>query len=198
MARPSNKTPEAQIAELEAKLAKVRENAASEKYVNSPILAPVIQNRNNLDTALAEAKQGLFSSVPAFNLSMRAQSTRARLAEIESEAVLSEVTIRYHALYEPFLNSLISQAIDKLGKGEKEEDIEAWISKRTAEFNSENSALWTEFQNARSEYQLALKEREDSIQAKKDAIRNPRGRQASDTSEVKPDAKAIVLSILGK
>lgn len=198
MARPSNKSPEVQIAELEAKLAKVRENAASEKYVNSPILAPVIQNRNNLDTALAEAKQGLFSSVPAFNLAMRAASTRARLAEIEAEAILSEITIRYHAEYEPFLNSTISKAIEKLGKGELESSVGEWIESEIKNFNSVNSELWTEYENARNVYALCLKNREDAIQAKKEAIRAPRGRQSSESAESKPDAKAIVNLILGK
>lgn len=195
MARPSSKTPEVQEAELLEKLAKLRESKATSQFISNPLVSKLIEERNVLDTQTKEAQKGLFSTVPNYNLRARFESAKRKLEMIRAEAILSECVVRFGGVKEAFLNSIISEAISKLGKGESSDSVQAWIESEFETFNSAHLELVGEYNSKLLDYTKAERNYRSFLEEKENAPRAARGRKSEDEGK-KMSASDVLGMIL--
>lgn len=196
MARPSTKSDDVLLAELEAKKAKILERKSNSAFASNSLVTNLISERDTLEKQMGMAKQGLFSSVPNYNLAMRAKSAKLRLISIQAQAVLSEVVLRYSGLKEAFLNSILGEVISKLGKGESNESVQAWIEEQNNLFREKHSEIISEYEVALYNSVNAEKELDEFIDEKKTSERAPRGRRVNSEGVSKQDISEIMSEIM--
>ena len=196
MARPSTKSDDVLLAELEAKKAKILERKSNSAFASNSLVTNLISERDTLDKQLGMAKQGLFSSVPNYNLAMRAKSAKLRLISIQAQAKLSEVVLRFAGIKEAFLNSILGEVISKLGKEESNETVSIWISEQNDLFREKHSEIISEYDSALANSIEAEQNLDEFINEKKTSERAPRGRRVNSEGVSEQNISEIMSEIM--